>query len=102
MKGEGWEPGDPIPVFLPEWAEGLAEGDYTKPMASLPTKDGRCTGNATMIRSEMRHGFLCYLVITDAGNIIWCVESELKELFHPPTYTMKELLPTPAKALACE
>lgn len=86
-------------ILLPEWASGLAKGDYTKQYAALPTRDGRRTGNAVNAYSETRHGHLCYCVITDAGNIMWCSENEMKDLFYPPEFIMFSLLPAHNRAL---
>lgn len=86
-------------VLLPQWASGLAEGDYTKQYAALPTRDGRRIGNAVNAYSETRHGHLCYCVITDVGNILWCSENEMKELFYPPKFVMLSLLPVHNRAL---
>jgi len=84
------EPEEP----LPEWATGFAYGDYTIPYASLPTKDGRTTGNAVnlgLIPSLNPHP--TYLVVTDAGNELKLTENEIKDLFHPPVFIMAEVLP---------
>lgn len=87
---------------LPEWATAHARGDYTLKNCALPTKDGRITGNAVNVGSEMRHSHLCYKVITDAGNILFLVQSEMEHMFHPPEFIMRDLLVTHHKALLDE
>ena len=97
---------DDIDAFLlPEWASGRTDGDYTHPNASLPTKDGRRTGNAVLIGLSDRQwpdAAITYKIVTDAGNILRVNENELKELFHPPVFIMKTLLPAHIKALELE
>lgn len=73
---------------LPEWAIGLAEGNLVLG-AQLPTRDGRRMGNAHIIKiSPQRRGLmgLLYLVLTDAGNTIMMLDSEVRSAFHDPIY----------------
>ncbi len=85
---------------LPEWALAKANGNYTRIRAALPTKDGRITGNAVVVRLEkMREGIKIYLVVTDAGNVMRMTESEMRERFHPPQLIMKEFLPEHKRAI---
>lgn len=97
---------DDIEAFqMPEWASGHAGGNYTALHAALPTKDGRRTGNAVMVGLSDRQweqAAITYKVVTDAGNILRVNENELKELFHPPEYLMRTLLPAHIKALELE
>jgi len=94
---------DDIDTFeLPEWAKTKAQGDYTLPNASLPTRDGRATGNAVLIGLSDRQwedALITYVVVTDAGNILRLNINELKELFYPPKWVMTDLLPAHIKAL---
>lgn len=87
---------------LPDWAEAKANGNYRHIHCALPTRDGRRTGNAvnagTYKNATDQHGTI-YNVITDAGNIIHCSENEMEELFYPPEFVMRELLPQHTKAL---
>ncbi|AGH07427.1 hypothetical protein SUFG_00060 [Sulfitobacter phage phiCB2047-B] len=87
--------------FLPHWARCAVFGDYTHPNASLPTRDGRVTGNAVMIgMADKQLGYLTtYLIVTDAGHIIRPNKNELKEMFHPPKWSMEKLLPAHTRAL---
>lgn len=88
--------------FLPDWASGVANGDYTKPNASLPTRDGRKTGNAVMVGlsdKQWPNAPITYVIATDAGNILRVNLNELRELFHPPVYVMTNLLSTHVEAL---
>lgn len=71
--------------LLPEWAIGFAEGKLQLG-AGLPTKDGRRTGNAHIIKITEHRGEPLYECLTDAGNIMHLVFSEVKELFYPPKY----------------
>ena len=62
---------------LPNWAIGRAEGDYTLTNASLPTKDGRCTGNAINLGEvESKRAFPTFLVATEAGNLMRLTKGE--------------------------
>lgn len=70
--------------MLPEWAIDRCNGDYMRLGAVLPTRDGRRTGNATVIDIDMsRELATC---ITDVGNIMRLNRDELKELFWPPDF----------------
>lgn len=97
---------DDIDAFaLPEWASDRTDGDYTHPNAALPTKDGRRTGNAVLIGLSDRqweNTAVTYKIVTDAGNILRVNENELKELFNPPEFIMRTLLPAHIKALELE
>lgn len=71
---------------LPEWATGLAKGEYVK-NALLATRDGRRHGNARIVGIEWKDGLgYVFRCITDAGNAINYTLNELKEGFHPPVY----------------
>lgn len=72
--------GEPLPL----WASGLALGQLVL-AAQLPTKDGRRMGNAVIVAIEDER----YRVITDAGNELIMLESEVKEAFYPPQWIMK-------------
>lgn len=91
--------------LLPEWAEDKANGNYRHIHCALPTRDGRRTGNAVNAgiykNATDQHGTI-YNVITDAGNIIHCSEREMDELFYPPEYVMREMLPMHDKALRAQ
>lgn len=97
---------DDIEAFqMPDWASGHAGGMYTALHAALPTKDGRRCGNAVMVGLSDRQweqAPITYKVVTDAGNIMRLNENELKELFHPPEYLMRTLLPAHIMALEME
>lgn len=74
-------------VLLPSWAlkraAGLEEG------AQLPTRDGRKTGNAHIVRISPaprgRMG-LQYLILTDAGNSFVMSEAEVESQYYPPEW----------------
>lgn len=90
---------------MPDWAKAKANEDYTFPNASLPTRDGRATGNAVVIglsERQWENSDLTYKIVTDAGNILRLTESEMKQLFYPPEWVMKNLLITHLKALENE
>lgn len=78
MTQEEWDACEP----LPEWAVRRATGDYFEQCAALPTRDGRRTGNATVISVD--NGVA--LVRTDAGNEMRLTQNELEELFWPPVF----------------
>lgn len=86
--------------LLPPWASSRATGGYTDLMASLPTKDGRLTGNAVIVWRGTRYGIDVTQVVTDAGNSLYLTDNELVELFHPPVYVMASLLPAHREALS--
>lgn len=80
---------------LPEWASGLAHGDYRIVGAALPTRDGRNHGNATLILWETpseRGDIPVALLRTEAGNEMRMTEREIKESFWPPVWVKR--LPT--------
>ena len=52
----------------------------------LYTKDGRLIGNA-IIQEEIRVGV--YRIITDYGNSVVLLESQIDELFHPAYWLLK-------------
>ncbi|MCA1807003.1 MAG: hypothetical protein LC687_04000 [Actinobacteria bacterium] len=90
---------------MPEWAKAKAEGDYTLPNASLLTRDGRVTGNSVLVGLSNRQwpdAAVTYLIVTDAGTILRLNLNELKEMFYPPEWVMKNLLPAHIKALEKE
>jgi len=68
----------------PSWAKDLADG-YMCLGAALPTRDGRRTGNATLV-SVNPDGTA--KVLTDAGNRMVLTHNELEELFYEPVWTM--------------
>lgn len=84
--------------WLPEWATRHSNG-YADINSALPTKDGRRTGNAVIVGHMMRHGIRVAQIVTDAGNILYLTPGEVEELFYPPQYVMRELLPAHLKAL---
>ncbi|ANA49136.1 hypothetical protein PMW_11 [Pseudomonas phage phiPMW] len=74
---------------LPEWALCENKHKVLVPGTQLATKDGRHTGNAHIIRthtadwdSEVR----VYQCLTDAGNKINMLESELRHQFYIGTF----------------
>lgn len=84
---------------LPNWAKRRCDS-FTY-MAQLPTKDGRCTGNAVLwdyTRSQYTNDMLA-IVVTDAGNIMKLTHTEISDLFHKPEYVMEALLPAHLTAL---
>jgi hypothetical protein len=92
--------------YLPHWAERRADGWEVK--ASLPTRDGRRTGNGVITAFESKTYHVATpqqvtvelaVVVTDAGHIIRCTEAELEELFYTPMWIMKDLLPAHSNAL---
>lgn len=71
---------------LPEFADGRTN-DYTHLGALLPTRNGRATGNATVVDVEIHRQAVAITVITDAGNIINRMTlAEIERLFYPPTW----------------
>ena len=88
--------------WMPHWAKSKANGDYTLPMAQLPTRDGRRTGNAVNwgLSTSQRdpHG-LTYLIVTDSGTIMRLNHNELIQLFYPPEFVMESALPAQIKAI---
>lgn len=71
---------------LPHWANGHSGGQYLVG-AQLPTRDGRRTGNAHIIESNLdSNGCEIFTCITDAGNQIEMTERELITQFHEPTW----------------
>jgi hypothetical protein len=72
---------------LPEWATARASG--LELGAMLPTRDGRRTGNAHIIRispaPKGRMG-LQYLILTDAGNTFVMSEPEILSQYYPPQW----------------
>lgn len=86
---------------LPDWAEAhITDGSYLHRRASLPTKDGRRCGNAVILEigKSTHTGQPLIIVCSDAGNVLKLSENELKELFHPPRWTMSCLLDTHQQA----
>jgi hypothetical protein len=74
--------------LLPHWATGFAGGVWQKG-AQLQTRDGRNTGNAVILSSEIeRHGHKYWPVLTDAGTEINFTTRELEDLFWPPQWLM--------------
>jgi hypothetical protein len=74
--------------LLPHWAGALAHGQYMIPGASLPTRDGRRTGNACVLAVGWSYGMWIAHCMTDAGNTMALTLSELRTLFYPPVYIM--------------
>ena len=77
---------------LPYWAEKLSSGSYMEDGAQLSTRDGRRIGNAVIILIYNHYGLKeeVAVCITDAGNVLRLTNNELKEIFYPPKYIMKE------------
>lgn len=80
--------------WLPDWAIAKANGKLVVG-ASLPTKDGRRTGNAvvaTTIDADEAYATCpkLYVVVTDMGNMMTLTEDEVSELFYEPTYVRHE------------
>lgn len=74
---------------LPPWAVRLAQHGILEVGAQLPTKDGRRTGNGTIVMassSKLETGRQYYSVLTDAGSSMILNSSEVFEMFHPPKY----------------
>lgn len=74
--------------WVPGWATGTTNGELVLG-AQLSTRDGRRTGNAHIIGiSPGRRGTVgfIYTVLTDAGNEMILLSSEIAEMFHPPHY----------------
>lgn len=89
-----------IEDYLPEWAEArVGPGSYMEINASLPTRDGRRTGNAMTFSHFLSRGEPCVRVVTDAGNILVLNWAELKELYYPPEFLMREPLPAAKAAI---
>lgn len=79
---------------LPPFVEAIIDdGSYDHIRASLPTRDGRKVGNAVVLGTSCLEGNQWFLIATDAGNLLSLTLSETIELFHPPMFIMKELLP---------
>lgn len=86
---------DHIEDPLPYWAETeITDRSYLHLRASLPTRDGRRCGNAVILEigKSTYTGQPLIIVCTDAGNVLKLSENELKELFHPPRWTMTHLM----------
>ena len=89
-------------IPLPKWAERTIEGNYKHIRAVLPTRDGRVVGNAInagTYKNPDKGLPAIYIVISDAGNILYLSEREMCKMFHPPQYVSKDLLPAHSKAL---
>lgn len=81
-------------ILMPEWASGLAHGDYTMPNAQLCTRDGRNTGNAVNVGPvDSLNPDPTFLVVTDAGSTMKLTVGEMKFYFFPPVWIMEDLLP---------
>lgn len=94
---------------LPHWAIKPSLGSYYELMGSLPTKDGRRTGNAVVVdviektyKCTEDQIFKLIKVVTDAGNILLLTELEAEELFHRPQYVMMNMLKAHCQALEDE
>jgi hypothetical protein len=76
-----------VKAHLPAWATKRAAG--LEVGAQLPTRDGRITGNAHIVRvtaaPKGRMG-LQYLVLTDGGNSFVMSESEIEAQYYPPEF----------------
>lgn len=72
---------------LPEWAVDFAHGKLVLG-AQLCTRDGRRMGNAHIVAIPEREFVRneVYLILTDAGNSVAMLESEIKDAFYPPKY----------------
>lgn len=74
--------------WVPGWATGTTDGKLVLG-AQLSTKDGRRVGNAHIILvgpSRWEPDVTVYTVLTDAGNEMILLSSEIAEMFHPPRY----------------
>lgn len=74
---------------LPDWADRLSDGDVMVPMTQLCTKDGRRTGNAIVLHTEISHGYEVAVIQTDAGHVFKMTRAEILEAFHLPTLILK-------------
>lgn len=88
--------------WLPPWAIGLTDGQYTDMHAQLPTKNGWKMGNAVTLGTEEKKGILYIKIVTDAGNILFLTQNEVEEFFYPPRYIMASLLPAHKQAIMDE
>lgn len=71
---------------LPEWAIGLAHGQFVLG-AHLATRDGRRHDNGHIIKIEPASwdkNVLVHTVLTDAGNEMRFTTNELNTAFYPP------------------
>lgn len=70
---------------LPDWA--IATGDGSLQLGlHLATKDGRRCGNAHIVGMENSPGGVIYTALTDAGNRLRLLESEIDEMFYRGGY----------------
>lgn len=81
-----------FPEPLPPWAIGTTDGSL-EVGAVLPTRDGRCCGNAVIAGIDGTIGGtnlgpveIVYMVVTDAGNAFRLNDSEIRRLFYPPKW----------------
>ena len=74
-------------LHIPPWATKRAAG--LEVGAQLPTRDGRKTGNAHIVRitpaPRGRIG-LHYLILTDGGNSFVMTEPEIEAQYYPPEF----------------
>lgn len=73
--------------WLPPWAIARAREPFTVG-ASLPTRDGRRTGNAVIVSIRGTPELRVVEVVTDAGNMMVLSTAEVGELFHQPEFVM--------------
>lgn len=81
---------------LPDWAARKAMPGVLLAMQQLLTKDGRRSGNATVVGIyDQINGLDVYTVVTDANNWLKLTLAEINELYWEGSYIMKEY-PNPA------
>lgn len=80
--------------MLPEWASKKSDGDYMRVGTQLCTRDGKKVGNAVVISignmGNGKGGIRVATILTDAGNKLRLIKSELEQLFYVPNYIMKK------------
>lgn len=77
---------------LPFWAKEKSDGTYLQAGAQLCTRDGRRCGNS-VVKQVLLSDVLGHIALieTDKGTRFRMTEEELKELFYPPKYIMRDL-----------
>lgn len=88
--------------WLPAWAIGRTDGQYTDMHAQLSTKNGMKIGNAVSLGLEENQGISFIKIVTDSGNLLLLTQSEVEDLFYPPQFIMGSLLPAHKQALMDE
>lgn len=86
---------------LPEWASSRVgvRSPYKQHKASLPTRDGRVSGNAVVVRQIVKSHGVYTRIVTDAGNVMDLTDNEIESMFHPPEFIMEFFLSTHRTAL---